>query len=468
MEKTTKNAEDVMADRLGAHQVVPPPAVWAGIEAKMAQADRKVGPFWLLDLALMVVVFSAFIAQAFVQADVLAGNEHQAPTQLNVAAGDHENAKKTISLSGQAMLQEENAEAPLSGTSNEELKAARSQERMEASSFGPTNQGSADALHTREEDQGAASLKGTTNDLTTQGTAVTAKSANNALVSEAPKQPSERTSTPAALGSMLPLAASVEQEGAIPQAFYPIAFCKPTLPVASSTLDSLASIPMERVKDIRPLKTHQFFLGLQGALNLASIFNQNTRGAYGARELPYRPTLGYAGAVRLGYTYKHRYGVETGFIFHSKQGQHYEGNIGAALAARQVDLSYMQIPLVLRYTFGNKFTKKTPAPWVIGLGAQFGFLTAASETFEGNEAPFDAAFTPVADYTQFIAPMEVAAVMSLDKEIYLNRFMFVGVGLRASFSSDINAEGHAVNDGYGKSHNFIFGFTVSFNGFLEK
>lgn len=243
-------------------------------------------------------------------------------------------------------------------------------------------------------------------------------------------------------------------------------------PLQALSTDLLPTAPVELNARDNPfakgLRKHQVFLGISGMLNLASIFNQNTRGAFGTRELPYKPTLGYAGAVRLGYRYRHRIGFETGFIFHSQQGQHYEGRIGNAVAARQVDLTYMQIPLVLRYTFGNVFSNRIPSPWVLGIGAQFGFLTAATEQFEGNEVPFSGEFSTNSDYRPYLNPMEVAGVLSIDKEIYFHKHMFVAVGLRASFGSDLNAEGHPAPDDYGKSHNFLLGLNVSFNGFLGR
>lgn len=46
--------------------------------------------------------------------------------------------------------------------------------------------------------------------------------------------------------------------------------------------------------------------------------------------------------------------------------------------------------------------------------------------------------------------------------------MFVGVGLRATMSNDINSSDHPVDDDYGLSHNFAVGLHVSLNGFVRK
>jgi len=62
-------------------------------------------------------------------------------------------------------------------------------------------------------------------------------------------------------------------------------------------------------------------------------------------------------------------------------------------------------------------------------------------------------------------------VLGVEKEIYFTKWIMMSIGMRTTFSGDINADGHPVeNDGknYDKSHNFTFGFTLGFNYYMRK
>ncbi len=458
MESKNISTEERIAEKLRNHTVAPPPQMWDNIQAKMVTDSNRQRPFWLLDAGVLLLwILLSIIAQ-----------------------------QGALTPNG---LETQMAIAPLSvgNTEAQEVQSAHHDSKRGAQSSSTEKENTVVSSLTQKSRILTSSANSTIAGTTAKGSSST--SVNRASDSEFVGQSERHSSSPLAslqstskvLVSNIPLAevdvATVHSQrvmatqttdangftfmdgkraGSLPTFDYPD--LAQLLEVTSKDKSSLA----------KTLRKHQFFLGISGMLNLSFIFNQNTRGAYGGRELPYLPTLGYAGAVRLGYRYKHHYGFETGFIFHSKQGQHYEGTIGNAVAARQVDLTYMQIPLVLRYSFGNVITKRIPAPWVVGIGAQLGILTSATEQFEGNEAPFKGEFVPTSDYSALISPLEVAGVFSIDKEIYFHKNMFVAVGLRATFGSDINAVGHPTPDDYGKSHNFILGLNVSINGCLGR
>lgn len=223
-------------------------------------------------------------------------------------------------------------------------------------------------------------------------------------------------------------------------------------------------------KDLVGKRNHEIFLGIQANFNLPLIFNQNTYEVFSGKELAYKSTFGIASGVRLGYTYKQQYGFETGFIFYSRQGQDYEESFSGVTAKRQVKFQYFQIPIVLRYKFKEKKTKKFPSPWVIDLGAQIDLLQSAAITYNGNDFPLDTIQNPAATDIDYFRATTVSAVIALEREIYFTKFLFLGIGIRTTFSSDINAKDRpVVNDGkgYAKSHNFTFGFTLSLNGALQ-
>jgi len=219
-------------------------------------------------------------------------------------------------------------------------------------------------------------------------------------------------------------------------------------------------------RDLVGKNNHEFFVGVQANFNLPLIFNQNTYEVFSGKELAYTPTFGLATAVRLGYTIKQQFGFETGFIFFSRQGQDYEETFSAGTAKRQVKLQYFNIPLVLRYKFKEKKNKKMASPWVINLGAQVDLLQSAVITYNGNSFPLDSIRNLQANDKDYFRATTISGVFGMEREIYFTKFLFLGIGIRTTFSSDINAKDRpVVNDGkgYTKSHNFTFGFTLSLN-----
>ena len=216
-----------------------------------------------------------------------------------------------------------------------------------------------------------------------------------------------------------------------------------------------------------PFKKHEIYVGAMASVNLPMIINQNTYGVFGDKEPAYSPTIGYGASVRLGYVYKHRYTVETGFVFLSKMGQNYADKFSGVDARRQVTLSYMHVPLLLQYRLGHSHSKKHSTPWCVGLGAQLDLLQKAAISFDGNQVGLGE-IQPIADARAYFKPVGISALVNVERDIYINKFMFVGVGLRAAFSNDINSTMHPVADDYGISHNFSLGLHVSINGFLRR
>lgn len=215
-------------------------------------------------------------------------------------------------------------------------------------------------------------------------------------------------------------------------------------------------------------RKHEVYLGVSGNVNLPMIVNQNTLGAYGPKELAYSPAIGYQASVRLGYIYKNRYAIEIGFIFLSHMGQNYSDVFKGKDAKRQVRLDYMHVPLLLQYRLGFSHSKKFNAPWTIGLGAQIDILRSSSIGFDGNQYEPVGELTAIPDAKAYFSPIGISGVLNVERDFYLTKFMFVGVGLRATMSNDINSSDHPVDDDYGLSHNFAVGLHVSLNGFLRK
>jgi opacity protein-like surface antigen len=96
-------------------------------------------------------------------------------------------------------------------------------------------------------------------------------------------------------------------------------------------------------------------------------------------ELAYKLKFGYNFGGVLGYNFNNNYGFQTEFLY-EKTGQDYEDNFtpqaGPLNAIRNIDLSYLSIPVLFKYTSKNKENIKA-----YGLiGPQFGYLLRAKET----------------------------------------------------------------------------------------
>lgn len=236
--------------------------------------------------------------------------------------------------------------------------------------------------------------------------------------------------------------------------------------------DSLRKIAIpELPKDLVGTPDHEVFVGVHANFNLPLIFNQNTYGAFDGKELAYKPNFGMASGIRLGYTYKRQYGIQTGFIFYSRQGQNYEDKLNGKVAKRQVKLQYLQVPLIARYKFKIKKEQRFESPWVINLGAQIGILRSAEITYTGNEYPLGLIANPEVNDKDYFKPIDISVVLGVEKEFYFTKWLMLSVGMRTTFSGDINANDHPVmNDGsnYDKSHNFTFGFTLGLNYYLRR
>lgn len=457
MKGSRTDIEEKIAQKLRDHAVSPPPQVWANVEKALGQPAKSERPFWLLDAGALLI---------WLMLTISFGNGALTPTVANnqvtnPSVGETLDENANIHA---VELSERSGSSSYSTQESSEKTPVVSEEKVLPETMAASHHTSPP----RQKETGNTSPKtGVNRDSKIQKPLAADKTSSSQSILFVNEE--SQLANPLLLEDEVNV--SEESEPRSPEQGR-FVMLQPRRPWFNNVVEMGVLSPLVGAVTIDrrlpgDIKKHMLFLGAHGLLNLSSIFNQNTRGAFLDKELPYKPTLGYAGGIRLGYNYMHRYGFETGALF-SKQGQYYEGSIGGKQAARQVDLTYVQVPLVLRYTFGNAFKKKTPSPWVIGLGAQLGILVSASEKFDGNETDLADDFTIPEDYSTFLAPIEVAGVLALDKEIYFHKHMFVSLGLRVTFSSDMNAEGYPAPDAYGKSHNFMFGLNVSFNGFLEK
>lgn len=189
-------------------------------------------------------------------------------------------------------------------------------------------------------------------------------------------------------------------------------------------------------------------------------------------ELAYLSYFGYTLEVNGGYLFNQKYstkpakyGIESALIF-SKQGQHYEDFMfersapgGRKQVNRNVDLSYLQIPVLFKYYGGNNRHK-----FYAAAGPQIGFLLMAKEELfiEGVEKNYG-----ITEKDRFRS-FDWGLAMNVGYEYHINEKWYVHAGLH-SYIGIIDLNGKFIRDlgwfskndtSYRKSRNFRAGLNV--------
>lgn len=500
MSKDQHSAQDfdrVFREKLEGHQAAPPADMWEKINANTASNTEQRSLLWIITndstIMLLILLLSFF---------GFAGGDSQNTNAAESAETITETSNETSTIKSQ------NTETTTNKSATEELSEEAVAESIEESNSvtQSDDQDAANEVASPSEHYAIADKRSETTTVSKQlnasrsssgdetpnsdSTTDTAKSnekentsdLSNKIADSSNESGYELTSTTSADDSQQsPEPSGSEAQNSVENktenqaeeiTMQQIRVIPPYLLAELVVEDSLheVSVP-ELPQDIVGSRDHEVFAGAHVNFNLPLIFNQNTYGAFDGRELAYKPTFGIASGVRIGYTYKRQYGFQTGFIFYSRQGQDYEDNLKHHVAKRQVKLIYMQVPIILRYKFKIKKQRKFESPWVINLGTQIGILRSAQITYKGNEYPLGTIANPEANDKDYFKPIDVSVVLGVEKEIYFTKWLMLSLGMRTSFSGDINAKDHPVmNDGnnYDKSHNFTFGFTLGLNYYLRR
>lgn len=457
MDQNINAFDKVFQDKLAQHAVPPPPNMLSGIQAGLAQKKNNRKAFWLIitdaSIMLLFLLFSGFA--------MFSGADDHLPGETaaleTMATEISTNSIPSDDPEGQAVTSKtEDFSSEIGSTDPgemaSELSDLKSEDAGDLSKYEVLKSGSSITEKARSEN--ATSTIESSIDQEIDKAALNQPSVNDlnfGLEDEVQKNSSLSLEGNSAFGGKERMMASK--------------MINP--PFSMDKFEPVFNDSLLDVQDVEEKSDdHEVFAGLQLNLHTPLIFNQNTHNVFGGKELAYKPTFGVASGLRLGYTYKRHYGVELGYVFYSKQGQHYSEILNGMSAQRQVNLNYMHIPILLRYKFEEKATKKVSSPWVINLGMQIGILQSASITHTGNEYPLTEIPNAETNDKDYFKPTDLSVVFGVEKEIYLNRFLLMGLGLRTTYSGDINAEDWPVLkdvDAHGQSHNFTFAFTVSLN-----
>ncbi|GAB4329755.1 MAG: hypothetical protein Kow00127_22070 [Bacteroidales bacterium] len=215
-------------------------------------------------------------------------------------------------------------------------------------------------------------------------------------------------------------------------------------------------------------KGKELLIGGGGGFTSVWIMNQNF---YGEPEVNYAPKAGYAGFVTLGYDFDGHAAIATE-IQYSLQGQKYSDKQSIDGVKydvdRNIDLSYINIPLLFRYSFGTGSTR-----FRVLLGPQYSMLQKAEQSYlrdgkklgtkatdlDGNEFVTDAD-----DITDRFESTDFSILMDVGADIRLSDPLFLSAGFRGQYGfKDINAPAYRINDldgEYSPSHNVWGGLYV--------
>ncbi len=236
-----------------------------------------------------------------------------------------------------------------------------------------------------------------------------------------------------------------------------------------------------------------FYLGVNGAFNASFILNQNNYGTLEPftqlvvrqSELAYIFTPGGTAGVKLGYAIKRDWAVEIQPQY-NKAGQYYlddmygpavlpQGTFGTkgqnrVRVSRKVDLQYIQIPILAKYSVGDALTK-----FYVSAGPVIGARIGVKERVQ------IAGFDYLPDSLNFTADekfhsIDFGAALNLGVEIWFKKTMYINIGLH-NYCSILDINGakmktlnyYSKNDlEYQSSRNFFTGVNVGFTYLFNK
>lgn len=185
-------------------------------------------------------------------------------------------------------------------------------------------------------------------------------------------------------------------------------------------------------------------IGAQGGFNSVWILNQNN---YGFQELDYSRKFGFLAGASVGYNVEETIGFQVDLNY-ATMGQDYfdlskdfcnidndgDNKPDKVETFRYVDLSYVQIPMMFKYTSPRK--KKQIVSVHILAGPTLGFLSGAQMMYEADTLALfnDTYFTVPGDSIDYMVPEFYQTEATEDAKSY---FSTIDLGLTVDFGVDI-------------------------------
>ena len=194
--------------------------------------------------------------------------------------------------------------------------------------------------------------------------------------------------------------------------------------------------------------------GLSAGVNGSFILHQYT---YGAKELPYASTVRLSVGMNAGYNFTEHLGVAME-MYYSGQGQNYKDDVGNPPLERHISLSYLQVPLMFKYSAGEGNSQ-----FYVMAGPQFGFLLNSSITYNGTEQL-------TSQSSGFFVGHDTGLRMCVGDDIRLTDEIYLSAGVNFNLGfTDINAPAlrHDYLHPYHASQNAFGGFAVGIHYMLK-
>ncbi len=226
--------------------------------------------------------------------------------------------------------------------------------------------------------------------------------------------------------------------------------------ITALNLDGYAARLRDEMSSVRG-----FHFGIEGGLNsnwlllddksLSPVILGSSKAKF-----DWGPSFGFS----AGYDFSNKFGVEVEYILKSIQGYRYrENRYGKISIDGEIDLDYMQLPVMFKYKIAHKGIRSAkPRAVNFVTGIQYSRLRKAELSYnnltlhdEGTE-----------NINNVFSRDELGLLMGIEYDLYLSSKYFFSFGARASFSSDVNTYTGANKD-EPQTYNFLIGVNASFH-----
>lgn len=197
-------------------------------------------------------------------------------------------------------------------------------------------------------------------------------------------------------------------------------------------------------------------LGVQVMPQVSFIVNDDDFAA--GDDLNFRSTTSLAFGALAGYNFTDNLGVQTGVLY-SRQGQKYvDDNPTPANSNSEVRLTYLKIPLLLKFNSNPD----AGTQFVASVGPQFGLLSSVKYFANDDEIDITGISGGLIDPKDAYKSMDLAAVFSIGTRFRLSEQLRLGAALRLDYSlGDIEDKENILwaND-RASSHNALGGIMI--------
>lgn len=216
-----------------------------------------------------------------------------------------------------------------------------------------------------------------------------------------------------------------------------------------------------------PLKTDPlgmmrgFYVGADVSLTSTRVFlSEDALRPLIGKDIIYDFTGGYQYGISVGYNFSNKFAIEAEWIIASKQGQNFVDNRFSKLYLDGViDLKYTQVPLMLKYKISHlsKLTKKPVALNLVG-GLAYSRLQSASITLNEDK---------IENAEELFSQNQVGLLLGVEYDMYLNKYMFLSLGVRGSFYGDTKYF-KTIGQDVPRTYDMLLGVNASLNFQLPK